>query len=227
MGPLLAKNVGARKSLVKPKPIFLVDAMLGSVARKLRFFGLDTLYIADSPDDEIIRIGIKENRIILTCDKNMYRRIMKVGGRGTLLNGSDDAEDIAQALFSYGIMLSPYLKFNSRCTMCNALLSERTHAYVKGKIPINILNWHSRFFECMNCRKLFWEGSHYMSLVAMSTRIDNRIEELLQENNSYSTDSNSLVRRMQKGSISCPFCLPPIAHSSLSIPLHLRRFPNM
>ena len=84
MEPLLAKNVGARKSLVKSKPAFLVDAMLGSVARKLRFFGLDTLYIADSPDDEIIGIGIKQNRVILTCDKDMYRRIMKVWSTGDL-----------------------------------------------------------------------------------------------------------------------------------------------
>ena len=192
MGPLLARNVGARKLLVKSKPAFLVDAMLGSVARKLRFFGLDTLYITDSPDDEIIRIGFKENRIILTCDKDMHRRIMKVGGEGTLLNGSNDVEDIAQAFFSYGMMLSSYIEFNSRCSMCNALLAERTYAEVKGKIPFKIINWHRRFFECKNCNKLFWEGSHYMSLIALSKRIDSRIKERVEEHNSYATHITSL-----------------------------------
>lgn len=192
MGPLLARNVGARKSVIKSKPVFLVDAMLGSVARKLRFFGLDTLYITDSTDDEIISIGIKENRIILTCDKNMYRRIMKFGGEGTLLKGSNDVEDIVQAFFSYGMMLSPYIEFNSRCSMCNALLVERTQADVKGKIPLNIINWHRRFFECKHCNKLFWEGSHYTSLMAMSKRIDSLIKEHLEENNSYATDSISM-----------------------------------
>ncbi|MGB6674045.1 MAG: Mut7-C RNAse domain-containing protein [Candidatus Nitrosopolaris sp.] len=189
MEPLLAKNVGARKSLVKSKPAFLVDAMLGSVARKLRFFGLDTLYIADSPDDEIIAIGIKQNRVILTCDKDMYRRIMKAGAQGILLNGSDDLENIAQTFFSFGMMLGPYV--SSRCCMCNGLLSVISHAEVKGKIPFNIVNWHTQFFECKKCDKVFWEGSHYLSLRALSKRIDSRIKELLEKNISYATDSIS------------------------------------
>jgi uncharacterized protein len=95
MGHLLAKNVGVKKLLVKSKPAFLVDSMLGSVARKLRFFGFDTLYVVNSPDDEIINFGINHNRFILTCDRVMYKRIVKAGAQGTLLKGSDDLEDIS------------------------------------------------------------------------------------------------------------------------------------
>jgi uncharacterized protein with PIN domain len=197
MEPLLAKNVGARKSLVRSKPAFLVDAMLGSVARKLRFFGLDTLYIADSPDDEIIAIGIKQNRVILTCDKDMYRRIMKAGAQGILLNGPNDLENIAQTFFSFGMMLGPYIDVSSRCCMCNGLLSEISHADVKGKISFNIINRHTQFFECKKCNKLFWEGSHNLSLRALSKRIDSRIKERLEKNNSYATDSisQSIVKK--------------------------------
>ena len=191
MEPLLAKNVGARKSLVKSKPAFLVDAMLGSVARKLRFFGFDTLYIADSPDDEIIGAGIKQNRVILTCDEEMYRKIMKAGVQGVLLNGSDDLENIAQTFFSFGMMLGPYMDLSSRCSMCNGLLSEISNAEAKGKIPFNIINRHSQFFECKKCNKLFWEGSHFLSLRALSKMIDSRIKERLKENNCNATDSIS------------------------------------
>src|SRR5437764_300843 len=63
---LCAKSVGARQ-LVRLKPIFLADAMLGNVARKLRIFGFDTLYIKDIHDDDVLKIGIAQKRIILTC----------------------------------------------------------------------------------------------------------------------------------------------------------------
>ncbi len=59
---LPAKSVGARQ-LVSSKPTFLADAMLGSVARKLRIFGFDTLYIKHIHDDEILKIGIEGNRV--------------------------------------------------------------------------------------------------------------------------------------------------------------------
>jgi uncharacterized protein with PIN domain len=81
--------------------------------------------------------------------------------------------------------------------MCNGLLSELSHAEVKGKIPFNIVNWHTQFFECKKCNKLFWEGSHYLSLRALSKRIDSRIKERLEKNNSYATDSisQSIVKK--------------------------------
>jgi uncharacterized protein with PIN domain len=37
-------------------PIFAVDGMLGKIAKKLRIFGFDTLYLANTDDDTIIEI---------------------------------------------------------------------------------------------------------------------------------------------------------------------------
>jgi uncharacterized protein len=160
--------------------------MLGSVARKLRFFGFDTLYITNSPDDEIIRAGINQDRFILTCDKDMYRRIVKAGAKGILLKGLDDLEDISQTFLSYGILLGPYIDVNSRCSMCNGSLVMRTHAEIRGRINPKVIKWQKRFFECKRCSKLYWEGSHFIRLMDLSKRIDSRIKEQLEENNSIS-----------------------------------------
>jgi uncharacterized protein len=160
--------------------------MLGSVARKLRFFGFDTLYIANSPDDEIIRAGINQDRFILTCDKDMYRRIVKAGAKGILLKGLDDSEDISQTFLGYGILLGPYIDVNSRCSMCNGSLVMRTHAEIRGRINPKVIKWQKRFFECKGCSKLYWEGSHFIRLMDLSKRIDSRIKEQLEENNSIS-----------------------------------------
>ncbi len=180
MGHLLAKNVGAKTLLVKSKPAFLVDSMLGSVARKLRFFGFDTLYVVNSPDDEIISFGINHDRFILTCDKEMYRRIVKAGAHGTLLKGSDDVEDICNTFLSYGTLLGQYMDVSSRCSMCNGLLAERSPAEIGEKVKIEIKNRQTQFFECKRCYKVYWEGSHYVRLMELSKRIDSRIMERLE-----------------------------------------------
>ncbi len=179
MGHLRAKNVGAKKLLVKSKPAFLVDSMLGGVARKLRFFGFDTIYVVNSPDNEIISFGINHDRFILTCDKDMYKRIVKARAQGTLLKGSDDLEDISNTFLSYGTLLGLCMDVNSRCSVCNGLLAEKSHAEIAEKINVKIKNRQKQFFQCKRCYKIYWEGSHYIRLMELAKRIDCRILDRL------------------------------------------------
>ena len=55
---------------LRPKPLrsilFIVDVNLGKLAQKLRLLGFDTLFRNDYDDDEIVRISVKERRIILS-----------------------------------------------------------------------------------------------------------------------------------------------------------------
>ncbi|WP_297480344.1 Mut7-C RNAse domain-containing protein, partial [Thermococcus sp.] len=52
--------------------MFIADMMLGRLARWLRLYGYDTLYgIRD--DDEIIRVALREERVILTKDVALAR----------------------------------------------------------------------------------------------------------------------------------------------------------
>ena len=75
---LHVKNVEL-KHPTKIRPVFFADAMLGSIARKLRVFGFDTLYIRDINDDDVLEIASKLDRVILTCDKELFKRILKIG----------------------------------------------------------------------------------------------------------------------------------------------------
>jgi len=45
--------------------LFLVDAMLGNVAKKLRLFGFDSEYFSDIDDSKLIEKAKNENRIII------------------------------------------------------------------------------------------------------------------------------------------------------------------
>ena len=55
---------------------FIADAMLGRLARWLRFLGFDTLYYPDIPDSDLVRIAREQNRYILTRDS----RLVKIKG---------------------------------------------------------------------------------------------------------------------------------------------------
>src|SRR6185437_14447077 len=51
---------------------FVVDAMLGSFARKLRIFGFDALYFGSGPDAELLQVAKADRRIILTSDRMLW-----------------------------------------------------------------------------------------------------------------------------------------------------------
>ena len=144
---LHVKNVEER-SLVSSKPSFLADAMLGSIARKLRIFGFDTLYAAHTHDDEILKIGIAENRIILTCDKELFKRTLKKEAQSVLLQGSDDLKDIVHILSKCGIASLLFHTIDSRCVRCNGLLIRKKPSDVIKDVHSNVLKLHKQYFKC-------------------------------------------------------------------------------
>ena len=51
------------------KPSFIVDAMLGNLAKKLRVLGYDSAYFSSIEDEKLVTIAKNEKRIILTKDE--------------------------------------------------------------------------------------------------------------------------------------------------------------
>src|ERR687897_3186670 len=128
------KCVGANRLVLKERSIsFLADAMLGNIARKLRIFGFDTIYLAHAPDDEILKIGIDQDRVILTADKELFKRIVKAGARGVLVSGgASELEDLVHILTKNGITSVGMNGIGSRCSICNGPLEERASDQVKN-----------------------------------------------------------------------------------------------
>jgi uncharacterized protein with PIN domain len=151
--------------------------MLGSVARKLRIFGFDTLYFRHFSDDDVLRIGIAQNRIILTCDRELFRRIVKAGVHGALLQGSDDLEDIAHVLSKYEISSISFRTLNSRCSVCNGIIIKEKNIDIKRYLPSDIIKWHDEFFQCTNCNKIYWEGSHVTRIRALARELNIKLKE--------------------------------------------------
>jgi uncharacterized protein with PIN domain len=172
---------------------FLADAMLGNIARKLRIFGFDTLYMAQADDDEILKTGIKQDRVILTADKELFKRIVKVGARGVLVSsgGASELEDLVHILTENGITSIGMNGIGSRCSICNGHLEERTSDQVKNDdddgcnnsnnsnndviVPDKVIACHKQFFQCNACGKIYWEGGHLKRIRALVRNLDAKL----------------------------------------------------
>lgn len=153
---------------------FLADAMLGSVARKLRIFGFDTLYVPDTDDDHVLRLGLEQERIILTADKELFKRIIKEGAKGVLVDGASDLDDMAHVFEKLGISVD-LSAIGSRCTSCNSVLDARTPAQVDGLVPKTVLDRHAGFWQCAGCQKVYWEGGHLERIRDFARKLEGRL----------------------------------------------------
>ena len=156
-------------------PSFIADSMLGSVARKLRIFGFDTLYIAHAHDDEILKTGIEQGRVILTADKELFKRVVKTGVRGVLVSGAGDLEDLVHILSKNGITSVDLDGIGSRCSMCNGLLEQKESDQVKNGVPRKVAELHREFYQCTTCRKVYWEGGHLKRIRALVRSVDTKL----------------------------------------------------
>lgn len=159
-------------------PRFLVDAMLGDIARKLRIFGFDTLYMKDTSDSSILETALHENRIILTRDKEFFRRVVKAGAEGVLMEQYDQIANIANTLLKYGVRSLSFNPQTARCACCNGILALIKASDLEGAIPNKILEIHHNFFQCSYCNNIYWEGSHVKRLNLLAQKINTKIEKI-------------------------------------------------
>jgi uncharacterized protein with PIN domain len=154
-------------------PKFVADAMLGSIARKLRIFGFDTLYLSDGDDADLEAIGRREGRVILTSDKLLVAHSLRRGGRAILVEGSSDRSRLLSILAQGGPEIASHSgRRESRCALCNGELELlKRSAAAKKEIPPKVLARHRLFFCCTSCSKLYWRGGHWDRIRRLSSSL--------------------------------------------------------
>ena len=75
---------------------FFADSMHGGLARKLRIFGIDTAYSSSITDDHILRECRDQRRILLTSDKDLFKRSLNKRIGSVLLQGHSDKENMVK-----------------------------------------------------------------------------------------------------------------------------------
>lgn len=158
---------------------FVLDVHLRKLARGMRLLGFDADFSDDRDDAELAGISHIENRILLTCDRQLLMR--KIVSRGYIIRSRIPDIQIVEVIEKFHLrdLINPF----TRCIECNGIIEsiDIKHAdYIEeaGRIPEGVLSWCNDYFLCASCRKIYWRGSHYDRL---SVKIENFIKKINHE----------------------------------------------
>ncbi|MDO8122959.1 MAG: Mut7-C RNAse domain-containing protein [Candidatus Hermodarchaeota archaeon] len=145
------------------QPRFILDGMLGSLARWLRLFGYDTLYSDTQSDDEIL--DLIQDRVLLTRDIELIARARAQGFKA-LNPGEGSVETMLESLQDkLGVRFTEDPN-RSRCSQCNTPVRLVPKEEVEGDVPEGSFKRHHKFWRCTNpaCQKVYWQGRHWIRI---------------------------------------------------------------
>ena len=141
----------------EPACRLLVDAMLGRLARWLRWMGYDAAYWRDGSDDDLIAAAKAEDRLIITRDRALAgRRSVKA----VLIAAESLDEQILEARAALGGAPEPF----TRCGECNGVLLDLPREAAAELVPPYVWQTQTHFRRCSICGRVYWKGTHWPAL---------------------------------------------------------------
>ena len=147
---------------------FIVDCMLGKLAKWLKILGFDALFFSKIEDDELLTIARKEGRILLTKDTGLIQQAKDVE---TLFLESEEWQDQVQQVLEH-FNLREKVNPHTRCIDCNMVLKNLPKKNAKNLVSAFVFDKADSFALCPNCGRVFWRGTHFKDMEA-------KIQEIL------------------------------------------------
>jgi hypothetical protein len=149
---------------------FIVDCMLGKLAKWLKILGFDAVFFSKIEDTELLALAKKEKRILLTRDTGLLEKSRDIQ---TLFIESEDWNDqIEQVLDAFKLWqdVQPY----SRCIECNAELKDLPKNRARNLVSPFVYEKVDAFSICPDCGRVFWKGTHHQDMEV-------KLEEILKK----------------------------------------------
>jgi uncharacterized protein with PIN domain len=170
MGDWLYRDSSLRRRYID-RPRFVVDVHLGTLARRLRMLGFDTLYSNQFLDHEIARCASEQRRIVLTRDIGLLMWCDVV--YGCWVRSQEPAGQLLEVLDHF--TLRQWIRPFHRCTVCNGLIERIDLVDVREAVKPEILAYYREFHRCSSCGRIYWKGTHFRhmeQLIAACTATD-------------------------------------------------------
>ncbi len=149
---------------LRPVPLrntkFSVDGNLTKLAQRLRLLGFDTLCETQITKKEFINQALREKRIILTADKMILMQNVVTHGYFVRAKLKDPQIEEVLKRFDLYEQIRPF----TRCMVCNGLLKEIRKNSGGQLIPENVYHRFDLFLQCLECKKIYWHGTHHMKM---------------------------------------------------------------
>jgi len=137
-------------------PAFFCDAMVGRLAKYLRFAGFDAAYLRDAEDDWLAGECRRSGRTLITRDRPLVARMKKMN-----LEVIEPLSLIPKEQFAEVLALHPLKRERPRrCLLCNSAVVRLEKSEAEGKVPPYTFRTREDFFICPSCGKLTWGGTH-------------------------------------------------------------------
>ncbi len=148
---------GPRGVLEEVAPGFLVDVMLGSLARWLRILGYDAAYVREREPNDLIERALEEERVLLTRDRRLAAR-RKIGPH-LLISVEDLGAQLRRVISETGLEPRTDRLFQ-RCVECNRELAALDYAQAAAMVPAYVAATQERFHRCPGCGRIYWRATH-------------------------------------------------------------------
>ncbi|MBT9160813.1 MAG: hypothetical protein DDT26_02109 [Dehalococcoidia bacterium] len=138
--------------------------------------GYDALFINGLDDNELVRIALKEGRVLLTRDTGILRRGVAFTGKikVVLIEADNVREQLRQVVEALHLESGsdPF----SLCLECNEPLIPRGREEVRDLVPPYVFRTQEQYVQCPGCNRIYWRGTHWQ-------RMNEELEELLRSGN--------------------------------------------
>ncbi len=142
---------------------FLLDAMLGKLARWLRMMGHDVSYSVQLSDDELLGLAKIERRVLLTRDLELYKRAVARGLEAFYVEGTTESSRLAELAKRLGLALDIDMD-RMYCPVCNTPVKAAAKEQLKHKLQPNTYRYYNQFWQCPNCGQIYWQGAHWKQI---------------------------------------------------------------
>ncbi|MDX5419040.1 MAG: Mut7-C ubiquitin/RNAse domain-containing protein [Hymenobacteraceae bacterium] len=146
---------------------FILDVHLGTLARSLRMLGFDTLYENHMHDRQIVELAQSEQRIVLTRDVDLLKN--KAIPAGYWLRSQHTREQLAEVIKRFHLL--PHMQPFTRCMVCNGNIRKVSKDAVLDQLPPKTKLFYQEFYQCENCHRVYWKGSHFEHMQKLVRRI--------------------------------------------------------
>ncbi|MBN1235740.1 MAG: hypothetical protein JW999_06780 [Methanotrichaceae archaeon] len=154
---------------------YVVDLMLMRLGRWLRLLGQDVANPVGESDEELLHLAKKESRTIITRDKGLFKACPGADVQCVLIQSSAISDQLLEmADAGVPLRLDP-----QRCTLCNGLLEE-----------IEMLG--TKKWQCLDCKKLYWEGGHWKKMERILQAIRRQRKENAQQTGNANATENHI-----------------------------------
>jgi uncharacterized protein len=136
-----------------PEKRFVVDVMLGKLAKWLRILGF---HAQITPLKERLQIeSLMTQGFIIVSRAEKWRGIDGL----VFIRSNDPFEQLTELITGLDIKQSDLRPF-SRCGVCNTALRRIPRVAAFGEVPDFVFETMTDFRQCPECRKIYWPGTH-------------------------------------------------------------------